>query len=342
VSADPAPERACAPSFLGRPPGELPSPRVGCPLPGRQVHSVAKVSMGWPLTRRPMGTAMVMVPPAPLVSAVVDAVDQASREQHPRHGLAAMPRAWLACGVIAVLVTHAMCWARFARVSLGTYALAALSWMLRPRKLPWDDLWVASVRVLLRHDGLTCGRLVRDDRANTRSTSANTRAHLDKRRDKDRGGDVWGQGLVVLLVVRPDLTLPVGLTGDQPAPALSAWDQQDKARTKPAGPAQQRPPNPPPSVLSHPTRTRAAPVRPMQRATSPLQGARAHGGGPRWHGARWRWRRGAVRWRAGDLAATPPAAQPHPGRGSRGRAGWPCAVVCLLPPHPTVPRGQPI
>jgi hypothetical protein len=202
--------------------------------------------MVWPLARLSMGTARVIVTPAPFVSAFVDAVDQAIRAHHPSHGMSAMPRAWLACCVTAVLVTNSMCWARFARASLATYSLAAVSWMFRHRKMPWDALVVASVRVLLRHYGLTCGSLVIDDRDNKRSKSATTLAHRYTLRDKDRGGYVWGQSLVFLLGVTPDLTLPVGLTFYQPAPELSAWYQQDKALKEPDVPPQQRPPKPPP------------------------------------------------------------------------------------------------
>jgi hypothetical protein len=162
---------------------------------------------------------MVIVKPAPFVSALVDAVDQAVRAQHPSHGRSAMQRAWLAFCVTAVLVTNSIGWARFERASLGTYSLAALSWMFRHRKIPWDDLLVASVRVLLRHYGLTCGSLVIDESDNKRSKSAKTLAHLYKLRDKESGGYVWGQSLVFVLVVTPDLTLPVGFTFYEPAPS---------------------------------------------------------------------------------------------------------------------------
>jgi len=94
------------------------------------------------------------------VSAFIDAVDEAIRAQSPSHGLSAIQRTWLAFCVTAVLVTNSICWARFERASLGTYALAALSWMFRHSKMPWDELLVASVRVILRHYGLTSGSLV--------------------------------------------------------------------------------------------------------------------------------------------------------------------------------------
>jgi hypothetical protein len=200
-----------------------------------------------------MGIAMVIAPPAPFVSAFVNAIDQVIREQSPRAGMSAIQRAWLAFCVTAVLVTNSICWARCTRASLGTYSRAALSWMFRHSKIPWDALLVASVRVILRHYGLTCGSLVIDDSDNKRSKSAKTLAYLYKLHDKESGGYVWGQSLVFLLVVTPDITLPVGFAFYQPAPELSAWYKQEKALKKQAVPAKQRPPKPPPNP-SYPTK----------------------------------------------------------------------------------------
>ena len=166
---------------------------------------------------------MIMGKPAPLVSACIAAVDEVIRAQSPHHGLSATQRTWLAFCVTAVLVTNSICWARFERASLGTYSLAALSWMFRHSKIPWDDLLVASVRFILRHYGLTSGNLVVDDTDNQRSKSAKTLAHLYKLRDKESGGYIWGQSLVFLLLVTPTISIPVGFVFSQPAPELSAW-----------------------------------------------------------------------------------------------------------------------
>ena len=106
---------------------------------------------------------MVIGKPAPFVSAFVEAIDAAIREHQPHHALSVTQRAWLAFCITAVLVTNSICWARFARASLGTSSLAALSWMFRQSKIPWDHLRVASVRGILRHHGLTSGSLVIDD-----------------------------------------------------------------------------------------------------------------------------------------------------------------------------------
>ena len=190
---------------------------------------------------------MVMGKPAPFVSAFVDAVDEAIRTQSPSQGMSAMQRAWLAFCVTAVLVTNSICWARFARASLGSYSLAALSWMFRHSKIPWDELLVASVWVILHHYGLHSGSLVIDDTDNKRSKSAKTLAHLYKLHDKESGGYIWGQSLVFLVLVTPTISLPVGFAFYQPAPELSAWYKKDKALKQQGVPKKQRPSPPPPN-----------------------------------------------------------------------------------------------
>ncbi len=166
---------------------------------------------------------MVIGKPAPFVRAFIEAVDDAIREYHPSHTMSATQRAWLAFCVTAVLVTNSICWARFERASLGTYSLAALSWMFRHSKMPWDTLLVASVRVILRHHGITSGTLVIDDTDNPRSKSAKALAYVYKLRDKESGGYLWGQSLVFLLFVTPKISIPVGVVFYQPAPEISAW-----------------------------------------------------------------------------------------------------------------------
>jgi DDE superfamily endonuclease len=200
---------------------------------------------------------MVMGKPAPFVSAFVEAIDDAMREQHPSHTRSTTQRAWLAFWVTAVWVTNSICWARFERASLGTYALAALSWMFRHSKMPWDHLLVARVRVILRHHGLTSGTLVIDDTDNPRSKSAKALAYLYKLRAKASGGYLWGQSLVFLVLVPPTLSLPVGVVFDQPAPELSAWYRAAKALKKQGVPPKPRPRTPAPNP-QYPTKDQLA------------------------------------------------------------------------------------
>jgi len=200
---------------------------------------------------------MVIGKPAPFVSAFVDAVDAAIRTHQPQLALSGTQRTWLAFCITAVLVTNSICWARFARASLGTYAMAALSWMFRHSKIPWDHLLVASVRVILRHHGITAGTLVVDDTDNPRSKSAKALAYLYKLRDKTSGGYRWGQSLVFLVLVTPKISLPVGVVFYQPAPELSAWYKTDKSLKKQGVPPKQRPRKPAPN-LQYPTKEQLA------------------------------------------------------------------------------------
>lgn len=200
---------------------------------------------------------MLLGKPAPFVSAFIAAVDEAIGAQSPHHSLSATQRTWLAFCVTAVLVTNAICWARFERAGLGTYALGALSWMFRHSNMPWDDLLVASTRVMLRHDGLTSGSLILDDTDNPRAQSAHALAHLSTCRAKERGGSLWGQRLVFLVLVTPKLSIPVGFACYQPAPELSAWYKQDKARKQQGVAKKQRPTKPPAPPHSPTTQDRA-------------------------------------------------------------------------------------
>src|SRR3989441_7212488 len=200
---------------------------------------------------------MVIGKPAPFVRAFVDAVDAAIRAHQPHHAMSVTQWTWLAFCVPAVLVTNSICWARFERASLGTYSMAALSWMFRHSKIPWDQLLVASVRVILQHHGITSGSLVIDDTDNQRSKSAKALAHLYKLRDKESGGYLWGQSLVFLVLVTPKISMPVGFVFSQPAPELSAWYKREKALKKQGVPKQQRPPNPVPNPHYPPKEQRA-------------------------------------------------------------------------------------
>jgi hypothetical protein len=200
---------------------------------------------------------MILAKPAPFVSLFIDAVDEAIRQDHPHQAMSAIQRTWLAFCVTAVLATNSICWARFERASLGSYRAAALSWMFRHSKIPWDHLLVASVRVILYHHGITSGSLVIDDTDNPRSKSAKALAHLYKLRHKESGGYIWGHSLVFLLVVTPKISIPVGFVFYQPDPELSAWYQREKALKKKKVPKAQRPPKPAPNP-DYPTKQQLA------------------------------------------------------------------------------------
>jgi hypothetical protein len=212
---------------------------------------------------------MVIGKPLPFVTAFVEMIDGVIRNHHPGQGLSALQRAWLAFCVTAILVTNSICWARFERASLGTYSLAALSWMFRHAKIPWEHLLVASVRSILTAYGITGGTLVIDDTDKKRSKAATTLAHLYKLHDKESGGYVWGQSLVFLVLVTPTITIPMGFAFYQPAPELSAWYKQERRLKQQGIHKPQRPPKPPPqSTVSDQTRACPPLVTAMQSTSS--------------------------------------------------------------------------
>jgi hypothetical protein len=136
----------------------------------------------------PMGTTMVMGKPLAFGRAVVEAVDKAIAAHSPGPCLSTRQGAWLAFCLTALVVTNSSCWARFARARRGPYALAALSGMFRHAKMPWEHLWVASVRVLRDSYGRTGGRLGSDETATRRSKTATPLAHVSTLRAQERGG----------------------------------------------------------------------------------------------------------------------------------------------------------
>jgi hypothetical protein len=223
---------------------------------------------------KPMGTTMVIGKPLPFGHTFVEAVDKAIATHSPGQRLSTHQRSWLAFCVTAILVTNSICWARFERASLGTYALAALSWMFHHAKIPWEYLLVASVRVILASYDITGGSLVIDDTDKQRSKTATTLAHLYKLRDKESGGYIWGQSLVFLLLVTPTITIPMGFAFYQPAPELSAWYKEDKRRKQQGVPKPQRTPKPPPNP-AYPTKQALA-LRLLRQCTAHHPELRVH------------------------------------------------------------------
>ena len=203
------------------------------------------------------------------MTACVDAVEAAIAAPHPGRGWSALPRAWLACGVTAILVTKAVGWARVARARLGTSALAALAWMCRHATRPWERLLGASVRRLLRHDGMPHGGLVSDETEKPRAPSAKNSASRHPRRETDSAGGLLGQRRVVLLGVTPQITMPVGVACSRPAPALTAWDTHARLRQQQGLPRPPGPPNPPATPQAPTTQALALCVLPPGHAPPP-------------------------------------------------------------------------
>ena len=187
---------------------------------------------------------MFIVQPLPFVKTFIDALNEAIEEHKPGWGLSGIQKTWLSFCILGIVITNSVCWAKFERASVGSYSLAALSWMFRHSKILWDVLLHMSVRVILRRYGITEGILVIDDSDKKRSKWTPKIAYAHKLKDKANGGFINGQSVVFLVLVTPKITLPVGCAFYMPDPALSAWYKEDKKLKKQGVPAKQRPPKP--------------------------------------------------------------------------------------------------
>ena len=152
---------------------------------------------------------------------------------------------------MGIILTNSVCWARFERISLGGYKIGALSWMFRKAKLPWEFMLQVAVGLVLKQYGISEGVLVADDSDHKRSKRTKRIFKTHKLKDKTSGGYVNGQTIILLLLVTPKVTLPVGFEFYQPDPAQKAWRQKD-ARLKKQGIAKKDRPQPPAANPEYP------------------------------------------------------------------------------------------
>jgi hypothetical protein len=72
---------------------------------------------------------------------------------------------------MSIIITNSVCWTRFEKAGIGRYGIAALSWMFRKSRIPWDLLLQISIRVILRRYGIIEGNIGIDDTDKKRSKS---------------------------------------------------------------------------------------------------------------------------------------------------------------------------
>lgn len=198
-----------------------------------------------------------MSEPAQFVKTFVSDLDIALVKLTPNAKLSQLQRLWLGFCLTGMLLTNSVCWAKFKRVSLGGYSIAALSWMFREAKIAWNHLLLASATVIIKQYGITEGVLVLDesDRARSKRTKRIHKVH--KQKHKVSGGYVNGQSIVLLLLVTQSVTFPVGFAFYMPDPVLSAWKKEDK-RLKKQGISKKDLPAMPVRNNAYPTKTQLA------------------------------------------------------------------------------------
>ena len=173
-----------------------------------------------------------MYEPAEFIKTFVTDIDVTLAKLKPDAKLTDLQRIWLGFCLMGILLTNSVCWAKFERASLGSYKIAALSWMFREAKIAWDYFLLASVTLILERHGMTEGVLVLDESDRTRSKRTQRIYGVHKQKHKSSGGYVNGQTVVLLLLVTQSATFPVGFAFYRPDPALSAWTKENKRLKK--------------------------------------------------------------------------------------------------------------
>ena len=175
---------------------------------------------------------MFIEEPLPFIKDFINELDLSLRESGGNSYLSKIQKYWLGFCILSILITNSVCWARFERFSLKGYSQAALSWMFRKSKLPWEAILAGSVRVILKYYQIKEGHIVLDDSENGRSKNAKKIHKLHKIKDKKTGGYILGQSLVLLVLVSDKITFPIGFAFYAPDPAIKVWEKEDKKLQK--------------------------------------------------------------------------------------------------------------
>lgn len=187
---------------------------------------------------------MIITDSALFIKNYIDDLNDRLKQYQPGAELTAIQMSWLSFCLTGILMVNAVCWAKFERASIGSYKLAALSWMFRKSKISWDFLLFASVKLIFKKFGITGGVLVFDesDRARSKTTKRIYKTH--KQKHKASGGYVNGQTVVLLLLVTDSITVPVGFKFYMPDPVVSAWNKEEERLRKKGIPKSKRPVKP--------------------------------------------------------------------------------------------------
>ena len=187
---------------------------------------------------------MIITDSASFIKNYIDDLNDRLKQYQPGAELTAIQMSWLSFCLTGILMVNAVCWAKFERASIGSYKLAALSWMFGKSKISWDFLLFTSVRLIFKKFGITGGVLVFDesDRARSKTTKRIYKTH--KQKHKASGGYVNGQTVVLLLLVTDSITVPVGFKFYMPDPVVSAWNKEEERLKKKGIPKSKRPVKP--------------------------------------------------------------------------------------------------
>lgn len=173
------------------------------------------------------GNEMIFLDNIPEIDRYLKAVSSEIHENGYKKIITQTALKWIGFCLTAIIVTGSINWQRFEKASAGKWRARALSWMLHHSKIPWEKLFQASLKVVLKSFNVTSGTLSFDDFDRHRSKSTSKIFGVHKTRNKKGGGFVSSQNVVIMVLVNEYITVPVGFAFYRPDPKRKEWRKND-------------------------------------------------------------------------------------------------------------------
>ena len=193
----------------------------------------------------------------PEVVKYINALHATFREKYPTKKITHKGLTWLAFCITGIIATGCLNWQSFQRNSAGTWKARALSRMIHKCPINWDNLFQCSVKLIFKIFEVKSVHLSLDDFDRHRSKRTKKIHGAHKTRNKNGGGFVNSQNIVLLIIVTKWLTLPVGFSFYEPDPKRKAWRKNDLL-LKIAGKKKKERPEEPSFDKNYPTKIQAA------------------------------------------------------------------------------------
>jgi len=191
---------------------------------------------------------MFFANPLEFITTFIEDINQGLKEYDSSLKLTRIQKSWISFCIMGIFLTRTVCWAKFERACLGSYSMAAFSWMFRKSKIPWNALLVVSTTLIFQRFGINRGSLAIDETDKKRSKSVRRIYKAHKIKDKSSGGYVMGQSLVFLVLITSKVSIPVGFDFYMPDPKVKKWKQKDAELRKKGVPKKDRPEKPEPDT----------------------------------------------------------------------------------------------
>lgn len=135
---------------------------------------------------------------------------------------------WLKFCLTMMILTNCINWDLFQRFSFGSYKSKALSFMFHHAGVPFQLLFDAGIKNIIKIFYITKGHLIIDDTDRPRSKVIKVIAFVFKSFNKKTGGYFNCQNLVFIVLVTNKVTIPVGFKFYTPCPETKKWKELDK------------------------------------------------------------------------------------------------------------------